>query len=96
MPLRRGLLWRYLTPPDARGGSQASTIPLRTAYRTSAAEDSTRSLRMIAARCVSTVLMLMPNMTAIYLLLFPSAISCTVSRSLGVSVLSSMPERPVT
>lgn len=49
------------------------------------AKDSSRSLRMIAARCVSTVLTLIPSDVATSLLLFPSARSCTVSRSRGVS-----------
>jgi hypothetical protein len=45
-----------------------STIRLRMAYRTRAAEDDKLSLRMMAARCVSTVLRLMLRMLAICLL----------------------------
>jgi len=46
-----------------------STILLRIAYRTSAAEDERLSLRMTAARCVSTVFRLMLNNLAMALLL---------------------------
>ena len=51
-----------------------------------AADDDRLSLRMIAARCVSTVLRLMLRMLAICLLVWPSAISCTTPRSRLVSV----------
>ena len=47
---------------------QASTIRLRIAYRTSAAVEERFSLRMIEARCVSTVLTLMLSKAAICLL----------------------------
>jgi hypothetical protein len=45
----------------------ASAILLRTAYRTRAADEERLSLRITAARCVSTVLRLMPRSCAISL-----------------------------
>src|SRR5262249_26089791 len=63
----------------------AVRIPLRTAYRTSEALEESASFRMIAARCVSTVLGLMLSTLAICLFVQPSAISCTTLRSRLVS-----------
>jgi hypothetical protein len=59
----------------------------------SAADDDSLSLRMIPARWVSTVLRLIPSNFAIVLLLYPSAISCTIWRSRGESPNSQWPER---
>ena len=53
----------------------STMILLRTAYRTRAAEEERFSLRITAARCVSTVFRLMPSVLAIDLLLWPSAIN---------------------
>ena len=55
--------------------NHGSMILLRTAYRTRAAEEGRFSLRITAARCVSTVFRLMPSLLAIDLLLWPSAIN---------------------
>src|SRR5215211_7553905 len=58
---------------------------LRTANRTMSAREFKSSLRITEARCVSTVLTLRSKRVAMALLLFPSASSCTISRSREVS-----------
>src|SRR5262245_13540853 len=60
------------------------TQRMATAAGTNAADEDRLSLRITAARCVSTVLRLRLRMLAICLLEWPSAISCTISRSRGV------------
>ena len=64
---------------------QASTMLLRTAYRTSAADEGKLSLRIIEALCVSTVFRLIERMFATCLFELPSAINCTTRRSRSVS-----------
>src|SRR6516164_7656869 len=64
------------------------TISLhRTAWRTSCAVECTFSLRIDDERWVSTVLTLMSSRYAMLLLLFPSAIRRTTSRSRAVSAM---------
>src|SRR6476661_7377008 len=66
--------------------SYGSTILLRIAYRTSSADERKLSLRMIAARWLSTVLRLILRSRAISLFGCPSATNCTTARSRSVRV----------
>src|SRR5450755_972993 len=63
----------------------ASAIRFLIAYRTNAATECSSSFLITFARCVSAVLTLTPSAEAASLLDLPSAKSCTISRSRGVS-----------